>query len=41
MSGTDDDRFDGLYLSLAQQNHGIDNLLQSFFGFLRRKTDFY
>lgn len=37
----DDDRFDGLYLNLAQQNQGIDNLLESFFGFLRRKTDFY
>lgn len=37
----DDDRFDGMYLNLAQQNQGIDNLLESFFGFLRRKTDFY
>ena len=37
----EDDRFDGLYLNLAQQNQGIDNLLDSFFGFLRRKTDFY
>lgn len=36
-----DDRFDGLYLNLAQQNQGIDNLLESFFGFLRRKTDFF
>ncbi|CAB1112749.1 unnamed protein product [Ectocarpus sp. CCAP 1310/34] len=37
----DNDRFDGMYLNLAQQNQGIDNLLESFFGFLRRKTDFY
>lgn len=41
MSGADDDRFDGMYMNLAQQNQGIDNLLESFFGFLRRKTDFY
>lgn len=41
MSTVDDDRFDGLYMNLAQQNQGIDNLLESFFGFLRRKTDFY
>lgn len=41
MPGADDDRFDGMYMNLAQQNQGIDNLLESFFGFLRRKTDFY
>lgn len=41
MSAADDARFDSLYLNLAQQNQGIDNLLESFFGFLRRKTDFY
>ena len=28
------------YVNLAQQVGGIDNLLDSFFGFLRRKTDF-
>mmetsp|Transcript_39499 Transcript_39499/g.65505 ORF Transcript_39499/g.65505 Transcript_39499/m.65505 type:complete len:324 (+) Transcript_39499:71-1042(+) len=37
----DDDRFDGMYMNLAQQVGGIDPLLDSFFGFLRRKTDFY
>jgi len=36
----DDDRFDGMYINLAQQVGGIDSLLDSFFGFLRRKTDF-
>ncbi|CAM9834229.1 unnamed protein product [Pylaiella littoralis] len=41
MSAADDARFDSMYLNLAQQNQGIDNLLESFFGFLRRKTDFY
>ena len=33
--------FDGMYLNLAGQVGGIDNLLDSFFGFLRRKTDFF
>lgn len=37
----EDDRFDGLYMKLAQENQGIENLLESFFGFLRRKTDFF
>lgn len=37
----DDERFDGMYMNLAQQVGGIDNLLDSFFGFLRRKTDFF
>lgn len=37
----DDERFDGMYMNLAQQIGGIDNLLDSFFGFLRRKTDFF
>lgn len=40
-SPADDDRFDGLYMNLAQQNQGIENLLESFFGFLRRRTDFF
>ena len=33
--------FDGMYISLAQQIGGIDPLLDSFFGFLRRKSDFF
>ncbi len=36
-----DERFDGLLLSFAQQHEGIDSILESFFGFLRRKTDFF
>ena len=33
-------RFDGMYINIAQQVGGIEPLLDSFFGFLRRKTDF-
>lgn len=41
-----DDRFDSLFLGLAQNisrahGPGIDNLMDSFLGFLRRKTDFF
>ncbi len=39
---SDDPRFDGLLLNIAQQQQdGIDGLLGAFFGFLRRKTDFF
>jgi len=37
----DDDRFDGMLINLAQQVGGIDNLMDTFFGFMRRKTDFF
>jgi hypothetical protein len=36
-----DDRFDGLYLTVAQQARGIEPLLDTVFSFLRRKTDFF
>jgi hypothetical protein len=36
-----DERFDGLFLQVAQQAQGIEPLLDHFFGFLRRKTDFF
>lgn len=36
-----EDRFDGLFLNVAQQAQGIEPLLDHFFGFLRRKTDFF
>jgi hypothetical protein len=37
----DDPRFDGLYMNVAQTVHGIEPLLDTLFGFLRRKTDFF
>jgi hypothetical protein len=37
----DDDRFDGLYLNVAQAAQGIEPLLDTVFSFLRRKTDFF
>lgn len=37
----DDERFDGLYMNVAQTTRGIEPLLDSVFSFLRRKTDFF
>ena len=36
-----DERFDGMLLQFAQQHKGIEDVLSSFLGFLRRKTDFF
>lgn len=36
-----DDRFDGMFMNLAQQSQGIEPLMDNLFGFLRRKTDFF
>jgi len=38
---TQDERFDGLYLNVAQTARGIEPLLDTVFSFLRRKTDFF
>ena len=35
------ERYDDVFMGLAQQHGGIQPLLQSFFGFLHRRTDFY
>jgi hypothetical protein len=36
-----EDRFDGMFLTVANQANGIEPLLESMFSFLRRKTDFF
>lgn len=36
-----EDRYDGLLMSIAQQQSGIDGILDVFFSFLHRKTDFF
>ncbi|CAB4019505.1 Nuclear migration nudC [Paramuricea clavata] len=42
MSSNDAERFDAMFLAIAQQcEGGIDELLDVFFGFLGRKTDFF
>ncbi len=38
---TEDERFDGLYMNVAQTARGIEPLLDTVFSFLRRKTDFF
>ena len=38
---TNDERFDGLYMNVANTARGIEPLLDTMFSFLRRKTDFF
>ncbi len=38
---TNDERFDGLYMNVANTTRGIEPLLDTMFSFLRRKTDFF
>jgi len=35
------DRFDALFLNVAENAGSIENILDAFFGFLQRKTDFF
>jgi len=41
MDNPDTEKFDGILLNVAQQAGSIDNILDTFFGFLQRKTDFF
>jgi len=38
---SEDERFDGILMNVAQQAGSIDAILDTFFGFLQRKTDFF
>eukprot|EP00928_Gymnodinium_smaydae_P063821 TRINITY_DN47300_c0_g1_i1.p1 TRINITY_DN47300_c0_g1~~TRINITY_DN47300_c0_g1_i1.p1 ORF type:complete len:354 (+),score=134.06 TRINITY_DN47300_c0_g1_i1:77-1063(+) len=38
---SEEERFDGVLLNIAQQAGSIDGILDTFFGFLQRKTDFF
>ena len=38
---TDQERFDGLFMSAIQNAHGIENFFDAMFSFMRRKTDFF
>ena len=35
------ERFDNFYINIAREAGGIENLLDSFFSFMYRRTDFY
>jgi hypothetical protein len=35
------EQLDGLYMTALQKAEGINNLFDSFFGFLSRKSDFF
>jgi len=41
MEASEGERFDGVLLNVAQQAGSIENILDIFFGFLQRKTDFF
>jgi len=41
MADAEAERFDGIFLNIAQQAGSIETILDVFFGFLNRKTDFF
>lgn len=38
---SNEEKFDGLFMTLVQQSQGIENFYNHLFGFMRRKTDFF
>lgn len=40
-SSSQDEELDGIFSHIAARQRGIEPLLEAFFGFLKRKTDFY
>ena len=38
---TEDNRFDGVLMSIIQQKGNIDGFFDTVYGFLRRNTDFF
>jgi len=36
-----EERFDGVFMSVVQQAQGIENFFEALFGFMRRKTDLF
>jgi len=38
---SEEDKFDGILMSIVQQSAGIDGFFDAVFGFLRRRTDFF
>ena len=38
---SEDNRFDGVFMSVIQQKGNIDGFFDTVFGFLRRQTDFF
>eukprot|EP00658_Telonema_sp_P-2_P080534 TRINITY_DN802_c0_g1_i4.p1 TRINITY_DN802_c0_g1~~TRINITY_DN802_c0_g1_i4.p1 ORF type:complete len:318 (+),score=132.22 TRINITY_DN802_c0_g1_i4:135-1088(+) len=41
MAAEDGSDFDGLFMQVAERRRGIEPLFDSFFGFLRRRTDYF
>lgn len=36
-----EEKFDGMFMTIVNDSRGIEGFLSNFFGFMRRKTDFY
>ena len=41
MESSDESEFDGLLMNVAERRRGIEPMLDTVFGFLRRRTDFF